>query len=246
MKDNMKATTEAPLVGTRWVLESLAGPGGETVPALPDREVTAEFSDGRLSGNGGCNNYFGGYTVDGANLSVGQVGSTMMACMPEAIMQQESRYFANLQAAATYTITDGRLMISNAAGDVILTLAATEPISLTGTPWKATGYNNGRQAVVSILSGTTITAEFAEDGKLAGSAGCNRYTADYTTEDAAITIGPSASTRKFCAEPEGIMDQEAAYLAALPTAATYRINGNRLELRTAEGSLVASYIATTP
>jgi heat shock protein HslJ len=44
-----------------------------------------------------------------------------------------------------------------------------------------------------------------------------------------------------CPEPEGVMDQEAAYLAALPTAATFRVNGGLLELLSAEGSAVVTY-----
>ena len=39
------------------------------------------------------------------------------------------------------------------------------------------------------------------------------------------------------------MDQEAEYLAALPTAATYSIQDDVLELRTADGALVANYKA---
>jgi heat shock protein HslJ len=56
-----------------------------------------------------------------------------------------------------------------------------------------------------------------------------------------IAIQPAASTRKLCPEP--IMEQEYAYLAALPTAATFAIQGDQLELRTADGALVAAYLA---
>ena len=55
------------------------------------------------------------------------------------------------------------------------------------------------------------------------------------------SIGPAASTRMFCGEPEGTMDQEGLYLAALEMAEVFRIQGDRLQLRTAEGSLVADY-----
>ncbi|RME97153.1 MAG: META domain-containing protein [Chloroflexi bacterium] len=44
-----------------------------------------------------------------------------------------------------------------------------------------------------------------------------------------------------CESPEGIMEQEQEYLAALGTAATYQISGNSLELRTAEGSLAVTF-----
>jgi heat shock protein HslJ len=112
-----------------------------------------------------------------------------------------------------------------------------------GTTWQALFYNNGKEAAVSVILGTEITAIFGENGTLAGSAGCNNYNAAYEIEDSSISIGPAASTRKFCADPEGTMDQESQYLAALETAATYRLDGDTLELRTADGALVASYQA---
>lgn len=34
-----------------------------------------------------------------------------------------------------------------------------------------------------------------------------------------------------CTEPDGIMDQEAAYMAALQSAASFQFDGNRLTLR---------------
>jgi heat shock protein HslJ len=45
---------------------------------------------------------------------------------------------------------------------------------------------------------------------------------------------------KMCSDPTGVMDQEAQYLAALQSAATYRIETNVLELRTQDDALAAS------
>ena len=44
------------------------------------------------------------------------------------------------------------------------------------------GYNNGKQAVVSVTPGTTLTANFGADGMLSGGAGCNDYAASYKTD----------------------------------------------------------------
>ncbi|MCB0176427.1 MAG: META domain-containing protein, partial [Anaerolineae bacterium] len=112
---------------------------------------------------------------------------------------------------------------------------------LAGTNWVVINYNNGQEAVVTPIDGTELTADFGEDGTLSGSAGCNNYTTGYTVDGSNITIDPPASTRMACAEPEGIMDQEQAYLAALPTAATYQITGNNLVMRTADGAMVANF-----
>ena len=55
-------------------------------------------------------------------------------------------------------------------------------------------------------------------GRLTGSAGCNTYNATFTIDGGAIEITPPATTRKICPEPEGVMEQETAYLAALASA----------------------------
>ena len=102
-----------------------------------------------------------------------------------------------------------------------------------------------RDYTPSILEGTEMTAIFDEDGTLSGSAGCNNYVTGYTTDGSQISIGPAASTMMLCPEPEGIMEQEAAYLAALATAATYSINGQVLEMRTADDAMAVRFEVAT-
>jgi heat shock protein HslJ len=104
-----------------------------------------------------------------------------------------------------------------------------------------TGYNNGKQAVTGALEGTTLTAEFGKDGTLGGNSGCNTYSGGYKVNGDQITIGPLASTMMACSDPAGVMDQEAQYLAALQSAATYQIEGNVLQLRTKDDALAAIF-----
>ena len=114
-----------------------------------------------------------------------------------------------------------------------------EPKSLTGNLWQVISYNNGKEAVVSVILGIELTALFDEQGQLSGSAGCNNYTAAYEVEGGNITIGPAATTRMMCSDPEGIMDQETEYLAALEMAASYEFEDDRLILLDAEGRRVS-------
>lgn len=230
------------LEGPRWVLVELLNSAGETVAAMPEAEVTATFKDGSVGGNAGCNSYSGGYTLDGSNVTIGPLASTMMACFPDQLMQQETDFLNNMQTAATYNIEGSILKIANADGTVTLTFEAREPISLTSVTWAAINYNNGKEAVVSLIADTSITAQFAEDGTLSGLAGCNNYTTGYTVDGDAMTIEPPASTKKLCPEPEGVMDQEFQFLTALSTTATYLIDGTTLTLRTADGAMVANFM----
>ena len=81
---------------------------------------------------------------------------------------------------------------------------------------------------------------FADDGSLTGSAGCNNYTTSYTADTGDIQIEPAASTRKLCPEPEGVIEQESAFLAALDAGETYGFNGPTMNLLDGEGTTLVT------
>jgi heat shock protein HslJ len=220
------------LDGTSWLLVTLNGQ-----LALTDTTVTLNFAGGKAAGTDGCNNYTGAYAADSTNIKFGQLASTMMAC-PEPIMKQASAYMQALAQAATYQSNAKQLKLFDAGGKELAVFNA-QSNDLAGTSWIVTGYNNGKQAVVSVMAGTELTANFGTDGRLNGSSGCNTYNASYTTDGNKIAIGPAATTMMAC--EQAVMDQEQQYLAALATAATYRIDGSKLELRTADGALAVTF-----
>jgi heat shock protein HslJ len=61
-------------------------------------------ADGTVSGNVGCNQFSGGYSVDGNTIAIGPLLSTMMAC-EEPIMAQEIAVIAALDTATTWSIS---------------------------------------------------------------------------------------------------------------------------------------------
>lgn len=111
------ATTTPPagggvIAGPEWKLEDLLGGG------IIDRSnVTLTLGpDGQASGSGGCNRFFGSWSVKGSALSLGKMGSTMMACDP-ALMNQEGKFLRSLETATTYSFTsDGALVITTREG----------------------------------------------------------------------------------------------------------------------------------
>jgi len=224
------------LTGKMWALSTLAGK-----PPVAGTSITARFtSDGKVGGSAGCNQYAGTYTVSGNSIQVSSpLASTMMAC-PEAVMDQESAYLKALGEAKTYAVKEDQLTLTDANKTVVATFAAQSQ-DLAGSSWEVIAYNNGKQAVTSVMAGSTITADFGKDGTLSGNAGCNEYSGPFKATGDQISIGPLTSTRMFCNDPAGVMDQEAQYLAALETAATYQIEGTVLELRTKDGALAVQY-----
>ncbi len=234
---------EIALEGSVWALVSYVNAEGEMVDALPGTQVTLELIDGQASGSAGCNQYFGSYTLSGEALTFSETGSTMMACMPEEKMQQEADYLAALLGVTTYQLNDNQLVLLDAAGETIITFELLEPAPLVGTTWVMTTFVIGGDAMTTPLQGTEITALFAEDGRLGGSAGCNNYTASYTVDGSQLTISPAAATRKLCSTPEGVMDQEAAYLASLEQVAAFEIRADVLTLSDAQGLMLAQFRA---
>ena len=219
-----------------WGLTALLGQ-----PLVSGTGISAQFTaDGKVSGSAGCNQYAGKYTTSGSSITFDpSIMSTAMAC-EQAVMDQEQVYLKMLPEVKTYEVKGDQLTFFGADNKVLAAYKA-ETQDLAGTEWNVIGYNNGKQAVVSVINGTTLTASFGKDGNLSGNAGCNTYSGTYTVNGNQVTIGPLASTMMFCEDPAGTMDQEAQYLAALQTAATYQIENNVLELRTTDGALAANF-----
>ncbi|HEY9646247.1 MAG TPA: META domain-containing protein [Chroococcidiopsis sp.] len=101
------------LNGTAWTLEAWQGIGAPR-RLLSNVPVTAEFSNGSVTGSASCNRYRSSYEVTGANLVVDDVATTRMACARE-VQRQEDAYIAALENAETYEINqDGKLEITYA------------------------------------------------------------------------------------------------------------------------------------
>lgn len=82
--------------------------------------VTLLAADGRFGGSGGCNSYGGAYEINGDQLSLHDINSTLIACIDGKITQQEQRYFEALQSTKTFEIKGNRLTITYDSGKDVL------------------------------------------------------------------------------------------------------------------------------
>jgi len=216
-------TTSGSLEGTLWQMTAYRNVDGEMVESLPDVKTTAQFEDGSVGGNSGCNGYNGPYQVP-------------------PMMEQETGYMTALGMVDTFEVDGETLTMFDEDGEVVLEFFAVEPAALVGTHWSLISYNNGRGGMQSLIIGTEITADFSEDGTMAGSAGCNDYSAPYEATEDMISIGMAIRTEMACMDPEGVMEQETQYLVSLQNAVVYTIRDDRLEIRDENGSGVAYYV----
>lgn len=219
----------AALEGVEWQLTDSSA----TEADLTAAGITANFDGESVAGFSGVNQYSGPYTAgdDGA-LEIGDIASSLMAG-PEPLMQAEGAYLKALKGCDGWEVEGGTLTLKTGE-EATLTFTKAEDVALPGTSWYVTSYNNGKDAVTTLVEGSAMTIEFGTDDTVAGDAGVNRFNGPCTVDGAAVEIGPLATT-KMAGEP-ALMEQEQALLAALEAASTWKVVRGALELRDADGA----------
>jgi heat shock protein HslJ len=96
--------------------------------------------------------------------------------------------------------------------------------------------------MVRVLQGTRLTTAFSQD-QVSGSGGCNTYSGPYRVDEDSLRIGPLTTSQMLCSDPEGIMEQERAFLADLQSAASYTLEAGQLYVLDASRRVVIEFIA---
>ena len=107
---------------------------------------------------------------------------------------------------------------------------------LEATAWIVTG---GRG--IEIPDGVSASVTF-EGGRMAGSTGCNHFSASYRLHGESLSLGPTATTRMACPPPLDALEH--AYLDALGRVARWRVEDGRLSLMDADGDEVLAYVSS--
>jgi heat shock protein HslJ len=115
-----ETSSEDPLAGTSWVLDSFSTQGVATAP-VGETPITLEFSnDGNVGGNAGCNSYGGPYQVEGIDLVFDEIVSTLIACADSDQMEQEIQFLEALQSVTTFQIDGDQLILHYDEGQSML------------------------------------------------------------------------------------------------------------------------------
>jgi len=85
------------------------------------RELAIQASNGTVSGQGPCNAYSASATVDGSSLTVGPIAASKAACPDMGI---EGQLFAALEAARSWSIEAGDLVLLDEAGTPLMSFVA--------------------------------------------------------------------------------------------------------------------------
>jgi heat shock protein HslJ len=127
---------------------------------------------------------------------------------------------------------------------LVFLAACSATAGLDATNWKLESYADAAGEMMDVLPKSAATLNF-QAAQVSGNASCNNFSGNYQTNGSKIEFGPMAATRKMCAQPLGIMEQEDAYLAALGSTAEYNLRGNTLELKDDQGDVILIFTQAT-
>lgn len=215
----------------QWQLTSGTVDGQELNP--PDTHpITVLFTDGRVSGTASCNGYGGEYAVDGADVEIGLLAMTEMACSPPETMEAESLYGSALPRV-TQVATAGDEMFLSGDG-VDLAFEALPPVpdaELRNTVWVLESLIRGD--AVSSVADERATLEFFSDGSVLGDTGCRGFGGSYEIAGSEILIGDLGSDGHQCEPP--LAEQDSRVLSVLEGPMRADIAADRLILTIAGG-----------
>ncbi|MBP8948769.1 MAG: META domain-containing protein [Candidatus Promineofilum sp.] len=233
--DNLPTVTTpalpSTLVGRTWQWTgTIAGTQTLTV-ADPSRYTITFVADGTASIKADCNMVTAQYTVAGSSLSIIPGASTMAMCPEDS---QDQLFVQQLSAAATHFFQGDELFISQlggggtmrfmpagAGGVTVAPPGNTVTGGASGLPFRVVSFGPAG-AEQPVVAGTTLTVTFDEAALgVSGNSGCNSFAGSLIPQNGFFTVGPLASTMMACATA-GVMEQEAAFLAALQGTTGYR------------------------
>jgi len=115
---------------------------------------------------------------------------------------------------------------------------AADAAGLEGSTWRLVSMPGSAAPIAQdgAAADGGATARF-EAGRIAGSDGCNRYSGTYAATAATIEVGPDLVATRMACPPE-VMARADAFTAALVSARRFRIDGDRLELRSDANDLL--------
>lgn len=232
----------AELINTQWKLSSLDGESPEegSTPTL------SFGTEGRYSGYDGCRNFTGLYAATENTLDFSEIIMNDLGCMKPPNPDGSGGVVGSIPADGNYRLSEDRLEIHAIDGSTytFVPLTGEDEVKQATVPWKLEKFVENGDAT-PVLENTEVTITFnggnlRKTGTVRGSAGCNKYAADYLyrsyqNDVEGLNFSDFAVTKKLCRSPEGIMEQENRYLNFLAGVKGYYKADGRLYLEAAGG-----------
>lgn len=225
----------ADIAGTKWSLIAI----GER--EVRDSQAYINFTDemDKVSGNAGCNHFFGGIKTEENSIKFSAVGSTRMMCVDK--MEDEKEFLSALSGVESYKVQGGKLTLfteSTAALTFEKQDDADQNIGLESKKWLL-------QAIKGENIGEIETEAFirfnSSEKSVGGNTSCNVFGGTAEWSDGKFSFIQGISTLRACIEDDRI-NIERSLFDGLNNADRYVLKGNELELYRGE-DLLLSFVA---
>ncbi len=130
-------------------------------------------------------------------------------------------------------------LLSACAGESVAGDSSAAPPELAGTAWNLAVFTHDPGGEKPAVADAPAPLAFAEDGTIAGSTGCNRFTGTFTQDGSDVRIMPGPMTQMACVDP--VAEQEASLIPAMSQVTTAATAGADLELSDSQGTVLLVY-----
>lgn len=190
---------ESQLSG-KWILKTINNRNSMDVFTYRTPYLIFNFDIEQISGNAGCNGYSGKFKYSGGKFEAPNIASGDMMCAGQS---DEAQLINLLNKSSKLSILNGELIFSQDDKPVLVFYRA-KPLTnsdLTGV-WTLQSIDG--KDVDSGFATKIPTLEFNfMNNRLAGSAGCNNYTAPFSLSNNVLEINPLVTTRMACDDMDG-------------------------------------------
>lgn len=109
-----------------WVLEAGTLDGAD-IPIVEEYPITLIFDEpeGTAGGKSACNQWFGGYTLSGNELTFSDIGGTLMACTDEGVMDSETAFLDAMGLVELFTMEGNELNLTGVDVDLLFVVDET-------------------------------------------------------------------------------------------------------------------------
>jgi para-nitrobenzyl esterase len=115
---------------------------------------------------------------------------------------------------------------------------------LAGTSWQLVSFQpSDGTAEIRPTSADQYTLAFGSDGKVAARVDCNRGTGAWSTSESNLTIGPLATTRMMCLQPQPMSSRLPADFEKIRS---YRLANGKLQLQADSGTYQWEPVSRAP
>ncbi len=221
------------ILNKTWYLESmtLAGKSEHLFPA------TLVVGEQKITGKGGCNNFFGKYELVDDKITISKIGATRMYCQEAS--KFETKYLRALESVTSYAKKENRLTLSWAGGELIF---SSNPLETTDQDTEGTIHDIKWQLKAIDMRGVARDVRKTKAGisllvgknKVSGNGGCNDYFGQLRMEGNRFIVSDIGATEMYCDDSS---KQEMTYLRLLEKVTTFRLAGDQLILSFPDGTL---------